>query len=99
MEVKKLSTGKRKLLDYLGTPYKVMVIDLEKCVYLDLGDYDIEISGGKTIHSGFDIYVWNKKDLRIIEKHMGLKSDLPSIKELLNDIRHKYSTIMLGKLV
>lgn len=99
MEVKKLSAGKRKLLDYLGAPYKVMVIDLEKCVYLDLGDYDIEISGGKTIYSDFDIYVWNKKDLRIIEKHMGVKSDLPSIKELLNDIRTKYLTTIFGKLV
>ena len=89
----KLSAGKKRLLDYLGKPYRAMIIDLENCVYCDLGDYDIEISGGKTIRADFDIYVWNKKELRIIEKHMGVKNDLPSIKELLESIRNKYSVI------
>lgn len=88
----KLSAGKQRLLDYLGEPYTTREIDLENCVYLDMGDYDIEISRGRTIRSKIDIYVWRKKGpLEIVEKHFDLKYDLPLIKELLDDIRKRYT--------
>lgn len=91
--MKKLSPGKKRLLEYLGEPYTTMTIDWENCVYLDMNDYDIEISGGKTIRSRLDIYVWQKRGrLQIIERHMGVKSDLPIIKKLLDDIRNRYSS-------
>ena len=89
--MEKLSTGKQRLLDYLGEPYTTMKIDYENCVYLDMGEYDIEISRGKTIRSDVDIYVWRKKGgLEIVERHMNLKFNLISIKELLDDIRDRY---------
>ena len=91
--MKKLSAGKQRLLNYLGNSYTTKPIDYEKCVYLDMGDYDIEIARGKTVCSKFDIYVWKKKDgLEIVESHIGVKSNLPSIKELLDDIRNRYSS-------
>ncbi|SHE89598.1 hypothetical protein [Caloramator proteoclasticus] len=91
----KISRGKKRLLNYLGKPYTVREIDLENCVYLDLKNgYDIEISGGKTIKSKFDIYVWETKEgCEIVEKHFDIKPDLAKVKELLDDIRGRYSNM------
>lgn len=90
--MEKLSRGKQRLLNYLGEPYSTKIIDYENCVYLDMGNYDIEISRGLTIRSKFDIYVWRTKDrLEIVERYFGIKPELTSIKELLDDIRFRYS--------
>lgn len=86
----KLATGKQRLLEYLGAPYRTQYIDLENCVYLDMGDHDIEISRGKTVRSAFDIYVWQKSPLYIVERYFQVKPDLPAVKALLDDIRAKY---------
>lgn len=92
--VNKISRGKQQLIDYLGEPYTIKKIDLEDCVYLDMGDYDIEISRGRTIRSKIDIYVWKTKGrLEIVERHIDVKHDLPSIKTLLDDIRDRYSSL------
>jgi hypothetical protein len=89
----KLSSGKQRLLNYLGEPYTTKVIDLENCVYLDMGDYDIEISRGRTTRAYFDIYVWKiKEGLEIVERYFKVKNDLHRIKALLDDIRSRYST-------
>lgn len=91
----KLSTGKKRLLDFLGKPYTTKVIDLENCVYRKIGDkFDIEISGGKTIRSCFSVFVWNLKDrLETIETHINIKPDLKNIKDLLDDIVKRYSAM------
>lgn len=90
--MEKLSKGKQRLLEYLGEPYTTKIIDYENCVYLNMGDYDIEISRGLTIRSKIDIYVWRTKDLLdIVERYLNIKPDLPSIKALLDDIRSRYS--------
>lgn len=90
--MEKLSKGKQRLLEYLGEPYTTKIIDYENCVYLNMGDYDIEISRGLTIRSKIDIYVWRTKDLLdIVERYLNIKPDLPSIKALLDDIRARYS--------
>lgn len=89
---KKLSIGKRRLFDYLGEPYRSKIIDNENCVYLDMGNYDIEISGGRTKRSKIHIYVWKTKDgTEIVERHLDLRQDLLKIKKLLDDIRNRYS--------
>jgi hypothetical protein len=89
--MEKLSKGKQRLLEYLGEPYTTKIIDYENCVYLNMGDYDIEISRGLTIRSKIDIYVWKTKDLLdIVERYLNIKPDLPSIKALLDDIRTRY---------
>lgn len=90
--MEKISKGKQRLLDYLDEPYTTKVIDYENCVYLDMGDYDIEILRGLTIRSKIDIYVWQTKiRLDIVERYLNVKPDLCSIKELLDDIRTRYS--------
>lgn len=89
-KMSRLAAGKRKLLEYLGAPYRPMYIDLENCVYLDMGDHDIEISNGKTSKTPFDIYVWQKKPLRIVERYFRVQPDLPAVKALLDDIRSRY---------
>jgi hypothetical protein len=89
--MEKLSKGKQRLLEYLGEPYTTKIIDYENCVYLNMGDYDIEISRGLTIRSKIDIYVWKTKDfLDIVERYLNIKPDLPSIKAFLDDIRSRY---------
>lgn len=94
----KISKGKQRLLEYLGKPYTVKTIDFENCIYLNLRNgYDIEISGGKTVRSKFDIYVWKTKErLEIVERHMDLKPDLKEIKLLLDDIRERYSKLKIS---
>lgn len=90
--MEKLSKGKQRLLEYLGEPYTTKIIDYENCVYLDMGNYDIEISRGLTIRSKFDIYVWRTKErLEIVERYFNIKPELSSVKELLDDIRSRYS--------
>ena len=91
MKRAKLPPGKQRLLDYLGEPYKIKKIDLEDCVYLDLGDYDIEISRGRTLRSSFDIYCWAKKGgYQIVQRHLSVKNDPAKIKEILDDMRRRY---------
>ena len=90
--MKELSPGEQKLLEYLGPPYTVKTIDYEECVYLDMGEYDIEISQGKAVNSDFNIYIWRKNHrLQIVERYLDIKNDLPIIKELLDDIRSRYT--------
>ncbi len=85
----KLTAEKKKLLEYMGKPYTTKIIDYENCVYLDLGDYDIEVS---SICMQFVIYVWKKKrGLEILETHYSAKKDLEGTKAILKRIEEKYS--------
>ena len=87
----KLSIGKRKLLEYLGEEYTTKIIDGGLCVYIDLGDYDIEIAGGYRSRDPFDIYVWRMKDrVEIVERYFKVRNDFPKVKALLDDIRERY---------
>ena len=93
MQIQKLTAGKKRLLDFLGNPYRDVIIDMERCVYLDMVGHDIEISGGRTAQSAFDIFVWCKLGQpRIVETHWKVPSELPRVRELLDDIRSRYSS-------
>lgn len=88
----RLSKGKKELLEYLGEPYIIQMIDFENCVYLDMGRYDIEISGGCTKNRPFRIYVWDKYPVpEKVESHGWVEHNLHLVKELLDDIRYRYS--------
>jgi hypothetical protein len=64
-----LCKRKKELLSRLGSNYEARIIDGEPCVYRDLGDYDIEISGGSSRHP-FYVYVWRKTpQMEIVEQH------------------------------
>jgi len=87
----KLSIGKRKLLEYLGDEYTTKIIDGDLCVYIDLGDYDIEIAGGYSSRDSFDIYVWRMKDrIEMVERYFKVRNDFTAVKALLDDIRHRH---------
>ena len=91
--MEKLPVGKKRLLDFLGEPYRSKLIDMELCVYLDMGKHDIEIARGSTLRRPFDIYVWCKQGgLQIVERYMDIPNNLPKVKELLDDIRGRYET-------
>lgn len=84
--------NKKRLLDLLGNGWTMRVIDLEHCVYRDLGDHDIEISGGRTKRSRIHIYVWETfPNLRIVERYIDLPQDDAAIKALCDDIVRRYS--------
>ena len=83
---------KKRVLDLLGNGWKIRVIDLEHCVYRDLVDYDIEISGVRTQKSHISIYVWQTSPhLEIIERYLDLPQDDAAIKALCDDIVRRYS--------
>lgn len=87
----KLSIGKRKLLEYLGDEYTTKIVDGELCVYIDLGDYDIEIAGGYRSRDSFEIYVWRRKGgLEIVERHFKVRNNYPAVKALLDNIRYRH---------
>lgn len=89
---KKLTKGKQRLLKFLGKPFIPFYLDCEPCVYLDMGDYEIEIAGGETVASPFDIYVRDTVEgIKIVEEHLNVENNLPAIKILLDDIRLRYS--------
>ena len=90
----RLSKGKKELLEYLGEPYVIQVIDFENCVYLDMRDYDIEISGGCTKSDPFRIYVWDKYESKKVESHGWVEHNLDQVKELLDNIRYRYTQIV-----
>lgn len=85
-----LCKKKRALLTFLGKEYQEKVIDMEPCVYRDLGDFDIEISGG-FYGQPFSIYVWQKRPhMEIIERYKHVNSGFEDIEVLLNDIALRY---------
>lgn len=86
-----ISEGKKYLLRELGAKWKLQVIDLELCVYRDLGNYDIEVScvnGMK--RSKINIYVWQKIDgLCIVERVM--RVPIMEAVPILKEIEQRYS--------
>ncbi|WP_187377779.1 hypothetical protein [Paenibacillus senegalimassiliensis] len=90
------SKNLRAVLEYLGEPYTVKVIDLEDCAYRRLNDkYDIEISGCNRKTKPFHVYVWNIQNgdgigAQIIERSGAIKG-LPALKTVLDEYVQKYS--------
>lgn len=56
-----MSLRQKFLIDYLGEGYTENYIDKEPVIYRDLGDYDVEISGGHTKEQTISIFVWSKR--------------------------------------
>ena len=94
MRMMKLLLRKQQLLKYLGKPYTFKTIDMENCIYLDMGDYDIEISAIKDREIKFNIYVWRVKEgFEIVERYMDVEDDFDKVKKLLDEIRGKYEKV------
>lgn len=62
------------ILESLGTEYAIKNIDLEDCIYRDLGDFDIEISGCNKKNGPHAVYVWQKKPLSIVYRKQGIRT-------------------------
>ena len=87
----KLSPRQKVMLAHLGKDYTKNRIDFENVIYRDLGDYDIEVSGGHTKNQLIKIYVWKKEEQPfIVERHSHLPQDHELIKRLLDDISERY---------
>ena len=81
---------KKKLLSRLGPNYAASIIDGEPCVYRDLGDYDIEISGG-SYRRPFYIFVWQKcPHLEIVERYKNVSNNFDEMEALLNEITLRF---------
>ena len=88
-----LTRSQLELLDFLGTQYTVKRIDGLDCIYLDFGDYDVAVCGGKTNRARFHIFVWKKNGgYEIVQRFMDLPHSLPLIAELLQLIALQYDT-------
>ena len=86
----KLTHYQRQLLKYLGKDYTVNVIDGAECVYRDLGDYDVEIIGGRTKRGKFHIFVWKKDRMEIVERIFDIPHEFVIMEVLLNRIALRY---------
>ena len=85
-----LCKRKKELLTHLGPNYESRIIDGEPCVYRDLGDYDIEISGG-SYRRPFYIFVWQKRPhLEIVERYKNISNNFDEIEALLNEITLRF---------
>lgn len=63
-----------------GEPYRLVVIDFEPCVYRDLGDYDIEVSGCGNERGPYFIFVWKKEPYPHIVKRIKFIKTLTDLK-------------------
>lgn len=75
----------QKVLQELGSPYEIKVIDLEEVIYRKLNEeYDFEVSGlsGKTC----TLYVWALNPQEIV----GIYENIPI--DLLKDVLGYYAT-------
>lgn len=70
-------------LNLMGPGFQIKSIDQEDCIYRDLGDYDIEISGGHRKNGPFHLYVWRKKGLSIVYRKLDIRS-IARLKAALN---------------
>ena len=85
-----LCKRKKELLSRLGSNYEARIIDGEPCVYRDLGDYDIEISGG-SYRRPFYIFVWQKcPHLEIVERYKNVSNNFDEMEALLNEIALRF---------
>jgi hypothetical protein len=80
----------QKLLQELGSPYEIKVIDLEEVIYRKLNEeYDFEVSGlsGKTC----TLYVWALNPHEIV----GIYVNIPivSLKDILGYYATKYQNL------
>lgn len=86
-----LSLRQKFLIAYLGEGYTENYIDKEPVIYRDLGDYDVEISGGHTKEQTISIFVWSKAPRQIVESHTRMPQHLKQIRMLLDDITTRYT--------
>ena len=88
----RLSPRQKMLLAYLGKAYGKNRIDGENVLYRDLGDYDIEISGGHGRSRRVGVYVWEKRAgwPILVEQYPHLPQDHGMLKRLLEDISERY---------
>ena len=91
MDNNKLNKYQRELLKYLGDNYTVGIIDSGECIYRDLGDFDIEIIGGRTPKGKFHVFVWKKTGCtEIVERYFDIDHDLELMDGFLNSIVLRY---------
>jgi hypothetical protein len=91
-EIRKPSTKIKDICQQLGEPYMIKVIDAENVIYRSLNNiYDFEISGLDNQKKLFSstIYVWDLKEIRIVETVTDIKS-IDDLKTNLDTITSKY---------
>lgn len=82
-------------LDYMGVPYCIKTIDLEKCLYRDFGNgFDVEVSGLCSMRkNAVTVYIWQVGGgLQIVERISGIGS-LAELKSVLDGLTKRYGGI------
>jgi hypothetical protein len=83
------------VLKAVGNEYTVKIIDGEDCVYRDLGEYEIEISGCAEKRKPFSVYVWKKFPQMIVYRKQVIKT-LPRLCGELNYVMELYHARLQG---
>ena len=66
---------------------------MEPCIYLEMKNYDVEISGGYTENKKINIYVWNKAEQKIVDRHLDIENNFEVVKNILDKIKEKYQSL------
>lgn len=83
-----------EVLEYLGKPYQIRIIDMEPVIYRKLNDFEFEVSGLHKSMGGCTLYVWKTVPHQEI---VGIYSDirnLDDLKDLLGFCSVKYQNVL-----
>lgn len=91
MKTTDLSPTQQKFLAQLGSDYTTKRIDTEECIYRNFGDFDVEVSGGRSPRRRISIFVWQTKPYKqIVEQYLRIPHDCSRINAMLEDISQRY---------
>ncbi|MFR5598662.1 MAG: hypothetical protein ACLTJB_03010 [Holdemania filiformis] len=79
----------RDALDYLGPSYSIKVIDGVESIYREINShYDIEISGLFNSSKLFNLFVWKRSPLIVVDRYENL--NLEDLEKQLDAVILKY---------
>ena len=83
-----------KVLQYLGEPYSITVIDSEEVIYRDLGNgYDFEVSGVRAGKETYSLYVWQTRPHKeIMGVYHGIRGE-QQLKDVLGYCAFMYQNL------
>lgn len=83
-----------KVLQYLGEPYSITVIDSENVIYRDLGNgFDFEVSGVRAGHENYSLYVWRTEPYKeIVGVYHGIHGE-QQLKDVLGYAAFMYQNL------
>lgn len=91
-----MNKNMKEVLAELGSDYTTKVIDWEDCIYRDLGQFDIEVSGCNYKNRTYGVYVWSKLPQQIVYSKHDIKT-IPGLCKELNYVLELHQARLQGQ--